>query len=67
MSIHQRPHPRQDRRRIGRAPIKKHSCATVGTHKASAASFNLPYKTTADESAALDAARAKNRAGRKPA
>jgi hypothetical protein len=66
MSIN-RKHPRQDRRNIGRAPVKKHSCATVGTHHAKVASFALPYKTTADESAALDIARTKNRAGRKPA
>lgn len=61
MSInHQRP--RQDRRNVGRAPVKRHVAPSVG-----ADSFHNPVrKTTAQESAALDIARAKNRAGRQP-
>lgn len=57
--------PRQDRRNVGRSPVKRHARVPSACTEADApAFFNPPYKPTAAQAAALENIRTKSRKAR---
>lgn len=59
---HKQIPPRQDRRSVGRAPVRKHDVPCVGTEKAAPGFFNPDMPRGKRQRAALEATMANARA-----